>query len=70
MVTMRDPVCDPRPGDVLESFNDLLGITIRRTVVRRQGCSVLFNSNESLYSCCVDLWKVMNKNGRVIAMKV
>jgi len=61
----RDPRINPQPGDTLECYNDLMEIWIERHVIARQGCTVLFSIGNDMYSCCVDIWKMMNREGIV-----
>lgn len=61
----RDPRLDPRQGDVLDCYNDLLDLWITRRVISREGCTVLFSVGNDMYACCVDIWKMMCREGIV-----
>lgn len=63
----RDPKIDPRKGDVVESYDSFLDHTTLRTVISINGCRITFSIGGNLYSCCLDIWKILNKTGKVIS---
>jgi hypothetical protein len=65
----RNPLIDPLPGDVIETYNEMLGITSLRKVTRRNGCQVFFTVDDNQYIVCVDIFRVMCKNGKILLTK-
>jgi len=63
----RDPISDPRVGDIIETYNNLLEYQIIRKVIKVSGCKITFSIDKNLYSCCIDIWRVINKNGKIVS---
>lgn len=67
MEPIRNPLLDPRVGDVTETFNEFLNVSLIRKVLKIEGCSITFEVEGNLYSCCLTIWTSMNKQGTVVS---